>query len=78
MRTAEEYYEQYTSLTGMDKDDFTKVINEARIEAIRECAKEARSIPFTFSREQQQQRCPAKVITKVDQNSILKLIDQIK
>ncbi len=54
------------------------LIKEAQIEAIKECAEVARSTPFTFSKEQQQQKCPAKVITKVDKQSILKILDQIK
>lgn len=34
MRSAEEYYNQYTEMTGMDMDDFVQVLNEARSEVI--------------------------------------------
>lgn len=38
MRTSEEYYHKYTSMTGMDMDDFTETINEGRKEVIERCA----------------------------------------
>jgi len=68
LRTAESYYEKYSSLTGLDQDDFTQVLNEARKEAIEEAA-EVAEIELLSD-------CVGEF--QIDKQSILNLLTQIK
>lgn len=70
MRTAEYYYQQYSSMTGMDEDDFTEVLNQARKEALEEAAKRAKT---TWDAGH---KCIESAY--VDTKSILNLINELK
>ena len=82
MRTAEERLRpisDYYGFTNRQNQRLTQLINEARIEAIKECAEAAKIVRYTHnpfgSRED------ALLSQKrdfIDKQSILKLIDQVK
>ncbi len=69
MRSAKEFYERYTSLSGMDGEDFAQVLNEARREVVYECANKAKSEWVRWGEHYGHQ---------VERDSIINLLDELK
>lgn len=83
MKTAEEYFTQFqiNNLRMTHKDSFVDAINEARIEAIKECS-EVAEVKQPEKRTEQMVYSNVAIrdyiYFDVDKQSILKLIDQVK